>query len=80
MARVAVVGGGVLGLAVARSLLGRGDDVTVFEKAHEFGGLASGWHIGDIGWDRHHHTLLSTDSWTRELIEWVGARARGPLA
>ena len=44
-ARWAVVGGGVLGLTLARRLRARGHAVTVFESAPELGGLASAWQL-----------------------------------
>jgi len=72
MGRAAVVGGGVLGLAVARELRSRGDDVTVFEAATELGGLASAWRLGDVVWDRHYHVTLASDVRTRELLSWIG--------
>ena len=72
MGRAAVVGGGVLGLAVARELNARGDDVTVFEQAPDFGGMAAAWRLGDVVWDKHYHVTLASDSRTRELFTWLG--------
>jgi protoporphyrinogen oxidase len=72
MGRAAVIGGGVLGLAVARELRRRGEDVTVFEASIELGGLAAPWRIGDVVWDRHYHVTLESDARTRELLDWVG--------
>ncbi len=64
----AIVGGGILGLALALRLAERGDAVTVFEAAPEFGGLASAWSLGDITWDRHYHVTLFSDLRLRELL------------
>lgn len=72
MARAAVVGGGVLGLAIARELQARGDEVTVFEKSQEFGGMAAAWRLGDVVWDKHYHVTLASDARTRELLRWLG--------
>lgn len=72
MARAAVVGAGVLGLAVARELHERGHDVTVYEAAPEIGGMAAAWQIGGITWDKHYHVTLASDSRTRALLDWVG--------
>ncbi|GIE33448.1 putative thiamine biosynthesis oxidoreductase ThiO [Actinoplanes italicus] len=43
MTRVAVVGGGIIGLAVAAELLGRGADVTVHDPSPE--GTDGAWHV-----------------------------------
>ena len=43
MSRVAVVGGGIIGLAVAAELLDRGADVTVHDPAPE--GTDGAWHV-----------------------------------
>ncbi len=72
MARAAIIGGGVLGLAVARELRQRGDDVTIFEASIELGGLAAPWRLGDVVWDRHYHVTLESDFRTRELLDWIG--------
>lgn len=71
-ARWAVVGGGVLGLALARRLAQAGQNVTVFEAAPEIGGLASAWQLGDVAWDRHYHVTLLSDSRLRRLLADLG--------
>ncbi len=48
----AIVGGGMLGLALAWRLSGMGHRVTVLEAADHLGGLADAWRLGDITWDR----------------------------
>jgi protoporphyrinogen oxidase len=63
-----VVGGGMLGLAVAERLAMRGDAVTVYEAADHFGGLAAPWRLGDIVWDRHYHVTLASDAALRALL------------
>lgn len=68
MADAAVIGAGLLGLAVAQRLRERGDDVTVFEAAPHPGGLAAAWEQGDLTWDRHYHVILPTDSRTMVLL------------
>ncbi|MCR3734064.1 MULTISPECIES: L-2-hydroxyglutarate oxidase [Prauserella salsuginis group] len=42
MRRVVVIGGGILGLAVARELTGRGDEVTLIEKEHRWAAHQTG--------------------------------------
>lgn len=71
-ARWVVVGGGVLGLELARKLRGEGNAVTVLEAASSFGGLADAWQVGPVRWDRHYHVILMSDLRVRELIREIG--------
>jgi protoporphyrinogen oxidase len=62
----------MLGMAVALRLSQRGHDVTILEGAHQVGGLASAWRLGDIIWDRFYHVILYTDEHTRSLLDELG--------
>ncbi len=70
--RVAIIGGGVLGLELARRFAERHDEVILLEAAPEIGGLASAWTIGDLIWDRHYHVTLLSDEKTRRFIKEIG--------
>ncbi|HMQ25850.1 MAG TPA: NAD(P)/FAD-dependent oxidoreductase [Acidimicrobiales bacterium] len=75
--RWAVVGGGILGLAVARHLRADGHDVTLYEGADDLGGLASAWTIDLPGgerliWDRYYHVTLLSDLRARGLLDDLG--------
>lgn len=70
--RWAVVGGGILGMTLALRLSQRGKQVTLFEGAPHFGGLASAWQLGDVTWDRHYHVTLLSDSRLRALLSELG--------
>ena len=81
--RWAIVGGGMLGLTLARRLVRAGRRVTLYEAAESIGGLASAWTLDDVVWDRHYHVTLLSDGATRGLlaeldlddeIEWVVTR------
>ncbi len=72
MGDAAVVGAGVLGLAVAQRLRERGDNVTVFEASPNLGGLAAAWDTEGIRWDRHYHVIVPTDARTRRLLRAIG--------
>ncbi|MCU0710620.1 MAG: FAD-dependent oxidoreductase [Pirellula sp.] len=63
-----VVGGGMLGMAVARKLLRKNVEVTILESSPNLGGLASAWSIGDVVWDRFYHVTLLSDQYLRELL------------
>lgn len=67
-----VVGGGLMGLKIARDLAERGQDVTIAEAAPTFGGLASAWKLGDVVWDRFYHVTLLSDSRLRALLKEIG--------
>ena len=70
--RWAVVGGGILGLELARQLRAQGHAVTLFEAAPHFGGLADAWTLGGITWDRHYHVILMSDLRLRALLDDLG--------
>ena len=59
MGDAAVIGAGVVGLAVAQRLRERGEVVTVFEAAGEPDGRTGPWTLGDPVWDRHQPTSSS---------------------
>ena len=70
--KIAIVGSGFLGLALALRLAEQGNDVTIFESSTAIGGLASAWKIGDVVWDKHYHVTLLSDSLTRKIVEEIG--------
>ena len=67
--RLAIVGGGVLGMTLAHRLAQAGKNVTLFEASQQLGGLASAWRLGDVVWDRHYHVTLMSDTHTRGLLD-----------
>lgn len=70
--RVAIVGGGMLGMTLAHRLTQAGKAVTLFEAAPSLGGLAAPWQLGDVVWDRHYHVTLMSDSALRSLLRDLG--------
>jgi len=66
--RWAVVGGGILGMTLAYRLRQAGREVTLYEAADHFGGMADAWKFGGITWDRHYHVTLLSDLNVRELL------------
>ncbi|KAB8320227.1 NAD(P)/FAD-dependent oxidoreductase [Tolypothrix campylonemoides VB511288] len=70
--RWAIVGGGILGMTLAHRLAQQGKQITLFEAAHQLGGLASAWTLGDVVWDRHYHVTLLSDFYTRSLLQELG--------
>lgn len=72
MKRWAIVGGGILGMVLARRLRQHDHDVTLVEAADTFGGLASAWKLGDVVWDRHYHVTLLSDTHLQALLAELG--------
>lgn len=70
--RWAVVGGGMLGMALAHRLAQRGLRVTLLEAAPQLGGLTSAWRLGDAAWDRFYHVTLLSDTCLRGLLSEIG--------
>ncbi len=74
LGHVAVLGGGIAGLASAHYLSRAGARVTLFESSDQLGGLGTFFqHEGD--WlDRFYHVLVPTDHALFELIEELGRK------
>ena len=70
--RVAVVGGGVLGMYLALRLRQQGAEVTLLESTTRAGGLAEHDVIGGYQWDRFYHVILLSDLHTRALLDELG--------
>ena len=66
--KIGIVGGGLMGMALARKLAMDGHTVTVLERDEQLGGLAT-WHdFGGFYWDRFYHVILPSD---RHLITFI---------
>jgi len=72
--RVAVVGGGIMGVTLAYKLAQRGLQVTVYERGDNLGGLASYMPYDGVRMDRFYHTILSSDMSMQTLIEQSGVK------
>jgi protoporphyrinogen oxidase len=76
MSSVAIVGGGLLGMALAARLTGQGHEVTILEAAPRSGGLAAPARIGEYSWDRFYHVILQSDEHLRGLLDDLGLTDR----
>jgi protoporphyrinogen oxidase len=65
---IAVIGGGIMGIDIARRLSREGYQVSILEEAPEPGGLASKSIFGDYIWDKFYHVILPDDAYTLEMI------------
>jgi protoporphyrinogen oxidase len=72
----AVLGGGMLGLALALRLAQRSRTVTVIEAAPSLGGLTASFSHSDIIWDRYYHVIESGDQYLLDLLSELGLADR----
>lgn len=69
---IAIVGGGIMGVALAYKLAQAGLRVTVYERGDNLGGLASYMLYDGVRMDRFYHTILSSDTSMQSLMEESG--------
>ena len=67
-----IIGGGIMGITLARSLSQQGYQVTLFEGAPDLGGLVSSWKLGEAEWDKFYHVILLSDFRTRNMLKELG--------
>jgi protoporphyrinogen oxidase len=72
VARVVVIGAGVMGLAAGYYALKRGHQVTVLEAAPEAGGMAAHFDLGGLSIERFYHFVCKADRPTFELLGELG--------
>jgi len=70
--RIAIIGGGFTGMALAYRLAHRGHAVTVFERDTQVGGLATYHDYGPFVWDRFYHCILPSDTHLIRFLSDVG--------
>ena len=68
----AVVGGGILGLALALRLTKAGHRVTLIESGPRLGGLTRSFDYGEFVWDEFYHCILPQDRALLSLIDEIG--------
>jgi protoporphyrinogen oxidase len=71
--RIAVIGGGILGLTAAYRLAQQGHQVTLWEQAERLGGQAAAFPLGNgAHLEYFYHHLFMSDTAIVELIEELG--------
>ena len=79
MNRIGIVGGGLLGMALAARLSRQGYQVTILEAASRSGGLAAPARIGAYTWDRFYHVILQSDEYLLALLDELGLTGAAAL-
>jgi protoporphyrinogen oxidase len=74
--RVGVIGGGLMGLALAQRLTALGNHVTVLERERQLGGLTTHHDYGAFSWDRFYHVILPTDAELLGFLKDIGLADR----
>ena len=77
--KVAIIGGGLAGLAAASELSSHGIKVTVFEAAPQLGGRARSVHWQGLILDNGQHILLGAYHQTLRLMKKIGVDAEESL-
>lgn len=72
MARIVVIGAGVMGLAAAYQAVLDGHQVEVLEASPEPGGMAGHFNFGDISIERFYHFICKTDDPIFQLLAELG--------
>lgn len=75
-ARVAVIGAGPMGLAVAYELLKRGDQVTIYEAGPRIGGMTAAIEFGGVQIERYYHFVCGPDTTTFAYLREFGLEDR----
>lgn len=74
--RIAVIGGGIMGVTLAYKLSQKNMDVTIYERSDNLGGLAGFMPYDGLRIDRFYHTILSSDMSMQTLIKESGVDDR----
>ncbi len=76
MARVVILGAGVMGLGAASRALRLGHEVTVIEAAPEPGGMAAHFDLAGLSIERFYHFICKSDATTFEVLRELGIEDR----
>ncbi len=70
--KIAIVGGGIAGMVIAKRLVDKGFGVTIFEKDKQLGGLMAGFRVGQVYLEKTYHHIFGTDRAAIDLIDELG--------
>ncbi|MCR4405673.1 MAG: NAD(P)/FAD-dependent oxidoreductase [Anaerolineae bacterium] len=72
MEKIAIVGGGITGMAAADFLSQAGHRVTILERDATLGGLAGSFEVNGVYLERFYHHLFTSDTAMEQLIHELG--------
>ncbi|MDY7042511.1 MAG: FAD-dependent oxidoreductase, partial [Chloroflexota bacterium] len=72
MKNIAIVGGGITGMAAADVLSRAGHSVTIFERDATIGGLAGSFEVNGTYLEKFYHHLFTSDEAMEGLIRELG--------
>lgn len=72
MAKLVVIGAGIMGLSAAYQALLDGHEVDLVEGAPELGGMAAHFNLGGLSTERFYHFICKTDYPTFDLLRELG--------
>lgn len=70
--KVGIIGGGLMGMALAYRISELNASVTVFERDSQLGGLSTHYNYGNFIWDKFYHVIVATDGSLINLITDIG--------
>jgi protoporphyrinogen oxidase len=70
--KIGIVGGGFMGLVLAREISKTNAKVKIFESDAQLGGLATHFDYGSFVWDKYYHVILPTDNHLIDFIKDLG--------
>ncbi len=72
MSRIAIVGAGLMGMALAQRLTSAGHQVVLYERETQVGGLSTYHDYGEFFWDRFYHVILPSDQALIGFLQHIG--------
>ncbi len=73
---VAVIGGGISGLAASVFLTRAGRKVTLYESSNQFGGLGTFFEYKNSSFERFYHCILPSDDHLLSLLSLLGLKEK----
>ena len=70
--KIGIIGGGLMGMALAFRISELNASVKVFERDSQLGGLSTHYNYGNFTWDKFYHVIVPTDGSLINLITDIG--------